>query len=87
MAAALSGAVFATPPDATVIQCRQRICGICYGVWGSAAVGFARLGGHRAPTSHRHRCLTGATMGRVTALPCPSGEGLRGGGSGWGGEL
>jgi hypothetical protein len=38
MAAALCGVRYA--PDATVVQ--QWICSVCYGVWGSAAVGFAR---------------------------------------------
>jgi hypothetical protein len=87
MVAVLSGAASATPVDATVIRCRQQICGISYGVRGSVAVGFARLGGHRAPTSHRHCHLAGAGMGRVAALPRPSREGLCGRGNGRGGEL
>jgi hypothetical protein len=87
MDAALSGAASAMPLDATVVRCRQQICNARYGVRGSAAVGFARLGVHHAPTSHRHHHLIEAGMGRVAALPCPSREGLRGGGSGRGGEL
>jgi hypothetical protein len=34
---------------------------------GSSAVGFARLGGHHVPTSHRHRRLTRAEMGRFAS--------------------
>jgi hypothetical protein len=50
---------------------------------GSSAVGFARLGGHHVPTSHRHRRLTR----EWAALPRPGKEGLRGGGNDRGGEL
>jgi hypothetical protein len=36
-------------------------------VWGSTAVGFVRLGGYHVPTSHRHRHLTRAEMGRFAS--------------------
>jgi hypothetical protein len=51
---ALYGEKYIMAPDATVIRYIKRIFNVRYSIRGGAAVGFARLGGQRTPTSHRH---------------------------------
>jgi hypothetical protein len=49
MVAALSGAVFTTLSNATVVRCRERTSAVRAGILDDAVIGFARLGGHYAP--------------------------------------